>query len=77
MSLEARKISLVQYILSLQKEDILEQIETFTGRYRNDLELPQWQKDELDRRMKDLEQNPNSTIDFDKALEDIRKKHGL
>ena len=39
--------------------------------------IPQWQKDEVNQRLKDLEKYPERAIDFDIVMEDIEKKYGL
>jgi len=38
-----------------------------------DFELPQWQKDVIDKRLEDLEKNPNSFISYDEFLEKYGK----
>lgn len=39
--------------------------------------IPQWQKDEVAQRLKDLEKYPERAIDFDQVMEDTEKKYGL
>tara|TARA_R110001592_G_scaffold53477_1_gene163919 strand:+ start:3014 stop:3229 length:216 start_codon:yes stop_codon:yes gene_type:complete len=39
--------------------------------------IPQWQKDEVNQRLKDLEKYPERAVDFDIVMEDIEKKYGL
>jgi len=39
--------------------------------------IPQWQKDEVNQRLKDLKEHPEKAIDFDKAMDDIEKKYDL
>lgn len=43
----------------------------------NEAYIPQWQIDEVNERMLELEKNPEKSIDFDKAISDIEKKYGL
>jgi hypothetical protein len=38
-----------------------------------DFELPQWQKDVIDKRLEDLEKNPDSFISYDAFLEKYGK----
>lgn len=40
---------------------------------KEDFELPQWQKDVIDKRLDDLEKNPNSYISYDEFLEKYGK----
>lgn len=37
-------------------------------------DLPQWQKDELDRRLEHHKNNPDDVLDFDEAMDDIEKE---
>lgn len=37
-------------------------------------DLPQWQKDELDRRFEQHKNNPDDVLDFDEAMDDIEKE---
>jgi hypothetical protein len=39
----------------------------------DDFELPQWQKDVIDKRLEDLEKNPDSFISYDAFLEKYGK----
>ncbi|OFY97246.1 MAG: hypothetical protein A3K10_06290 [Bacteroidetes bacterium RIFCSPLOWO2_12_FULL_31_6] len=39
--------------------------------------IPQWQKDEVNQRLKDLEKYPERAVDFDQVMEDMEKKYGL
>lgn len=36
-------------------------------------DIPQWQKDELDKRMESYKNNPDQLLDFDQAMDDIEK----
>ena len=36
-------------------------------------DLPQWQKDELDRRLELHKNNPDDVLDFDEAMKDLEK----
>ena len=40
-------------------------------------EIPEWQKEEVNHRMKELEEQPETAIDFDKMLLRIQKKYDL
>lgn len=37
-------------------------------------EIPQWQIEEVNKQMKAYEINPDSAVDFDKALDDIENE---
>jgi len=37
-------------------------------------DLPQWQKDELDKRLEYHKNNPEDVLDFDEAMNDIEKE---
>ena len=39
--------------------------------------IPQWQIDEVESRLADLEKHPEKAIDFDQTIERIEKKYGL
>jgi putative addiction module component len=39
--------------------------------------IPQWQKDEVNQRLKDLEKHPEKAIDFDQTMDRIEKKYDL
>lgn len=37
-------------------------------------EIPEWQKEEVNHRMQELEENPETAIDFDKMLLKVQNK---
>jgi len=39
-----------------------------------DFELPQWQKDVIDKRLKDIEKGKTNFQDFDSAIREIEKE---
>tara|TARA_B100000809_G_C14796087_1_gene408502 strand:+ start:21 stop:236 length:216 start_codon:yes stop_codon:yes gene_type:complete len=39
--------------------------------------IPQWQKDEVNQRLKDLKKYPERAIDLDQVMEDVEKKYDL
>lgn len=43
----------------------------------NNINIPQWQMDETAKRLKLLDENPDSAIDFDQAMDDLEKKYDL
>lgn len=40
-------------------------------------DIPQWQIDEVESRLADLEKHPEKAINFDNTIERIEKKYGL
>ncbi len=40
-------------------------------------DIPQWQIDEVNQRIKSLEKHPEKAIDFDVMLQGLEKKYGL
>lgn len=40
---------------------------------KNDDEIPQWQMNEVEKRLQDHKNNPDLAIDFDTAIYDIEK----
>ena len=76
MNIETRKISLAQWVLSLQKEDVLKKLEEidFSLKSSNDIHIPEWQIEETRRRIKLMDENPDELVDFDQALKDIEKE---
>jgi len=37
------------------------------------INIPEWQKNEVERRLKELKKNPESAIDFDTAINEIEQ----
>lgn len=46
----------------------------YKGIEQDEIDIPQWQMNEVNKRMKAYENNPDSAMDFDKALDDIEKE---
>jgi hypothetical protein len=46
----------------------------YKGIEQGEIDVPQWQMNEVNKRMKAYENNPDSAMDFDKALNDIEKE---
>lgn len=49
----------------------------FVELVKDESDIPLWQQEEIDKRLKDLEQNPESAIDFNQMVKDIEEKYGL
>jgi len=46
----------------------------YKGIEQGEIDIPQWQMNEVNKRMKDYKNNPDTALDFDKALDDIEKE---
>jgi len=46
----------------------------YKGIEQDEIDIPAWQMQEVRKRMKDYENNPESAIDFDTAMDDIEKE---
>lgn len=42
-----------------------------------DFVIPEWQKEEVRKRLEDHKNNPNDVLDFDEAMKDIEAKYDL
>lgn len=62
------KLELINWISQLQDFSLLEQLSKLK---KDNTVIPQWQKDEVLKRMKDYKNNPNFFLDFDDAMKDI------
>ena len=51
----------------------LELIKTLDYVSVNDDTIPQWQIDEVEKRLKDHKENPEFAMDFDTAIDDVEK----
>jgi len=45
----------------------------YKGIEQNELSIPDWHKEIIDKRMRDYENNPDKVYDFDEAMNDIEK----
>ena len=46
----------------------------FSGIEQQEVEIPDWQMNEVRKRLEDYKQNPEQEMDFDTAMEDIEKQ---
>lgn len=46
----------------------------YKGIEREDINIPEWHKDLVRQRLNDYKKNPDSTMDFDAAMDDIEKE---
>lgn len=49
----------------------------FSLKKDDNVDIPKWQIEESDRRLRALEKHPEKAIDFDKTIEKIEAKYGL
>jgi hypothetical protein len=63
---DSKALHLLQYLKSLDFVTVQTESE--------EVELPDWQKELLDVRLKDYQEHPDEVEDFDKMLEELRKK---
>ncbi len=42
-----------------------------------DIDIPIWQKEEVERRIDELNKYPQSGINFDQSMDELASKHGL
>ena len=45
----------------------------YKGLEQNELSIPDWHKEIIDKRIKDYKDNPDNVYDFDDAMNDIEK----
>lgn len=45
----------------------------FKGLETEELSIPEWHLDEIDKRLEDYKTNPDEAIDFDQAMDEIEK----
>ena len=46
----------------------------YTGIEEGEINIPSWQIQEVEKRLKDYENNPEEGLNFDKILDDIEKE---
>jgi hypothetical protein len=65
------KLQLIHWITELEDAKLIEELMEFQVK-NND--IPQWQKEELDRRTNDYEKNPDSFLEFKELAKHIKLK---
>jgi len=45
----------------------------YKGIEQNELSIPNWHKEIIEKRMKDYKENPNDVYDFEETMNDIEK----
>ena len=66
--IQAHKLDLINWISQLQDVSLIEKLKHFQ---EDEFELYKWQKDILDKRLKDYKNNPEQVLDFNTALDEI------
>ncbi len=51
-----------------------EKLKTKYTNLESDIEIPQWQKDLLDKRLLDYKENPKQVLDFNTVMDEIEKE---
>ena len=46
----------------------------YKGIEQEDVDIPKWHKDLVEKRLTDYKNNPGSAMDFDSAIDDIEKE---
>ncbi len=73
-NIQADKLSLITWITQLQDVSLIRKLKNIQT---DNVEIPQWQIEEVNKRLKDLDKNPGNAIDFDKTLDRLEEKYGL
>lgn len=69
--IQADKLSLITWITQLQDVLLIRKLKNIQT---ENIEIPQWQIEEVNKRLKDLDKNPGNAIDFDKMLDRLEEK---
>lgn len=69
LNIEHEKLSLIAWITELQDTKLIQKLQDLKAK-NND--IPQWQKDELDKRMEDYKKNPNILLDIKELDKNIQ-----
>lgn len=72
MDIQIEKLNLIHWIAGLTDEGTVNQIKSIQQEATNE-DIPQWQKDILDERLKEHKENPDTALDFNQAMNDIEK----
>ena len=65
----------INKLSSIEKVELMEQIwDTIDP---NDLPVPEWHKDLIDKSIKEFEENPNSGIPLNELNQKIKNKYGF
>ncbi|MBI9037480.1 MAG: addiction module protein [Bacteroidales bacterium] len=72
--IQTDKLSLITWITQLQDISLIRKLKNLQA---DNIDIPQWQKEEVNKRLKELEKNPGSAIDFDTMLDRLEEKYDL
>ena len=72
--IQADKLSLITWITQLQDVLLIRKLKNIQT---ENIAIPQWQIEEVNKRLKDLDKNPGNAIDFDKMIDRLEEKYGL
>jgi putative addiction module component (TIGR02574 family) len=69
--IELEKLSLITWIAELQDSKLIQKLKEFQTKNED---IPEWQKDELDKRIEALENGTMKTRSWEEAKKEIFKK---
>ncbi len=72
--LQADKLDLIAWITEMHDASLIAKLKSIQ---KDNIEIPRWQIEEVNKRLAKLDNNPEQTIDFDKMLLSLKEKHGL
>jgi len=72
--IQTDKLSLITWITQLQDISLIRKLKNIQT---DNIEIPKWQIEEVNKRLKHLNKNPESAIDFDKMLDSLEVKYDL
>ncbi len=71
VNLQEQKLDIIAQIALIEDDNVIKQIK---GILSKSIDIPDWQKKELDKRWAAYLENPESAIDVDQAFEEIEKE---
>ncbi|NOX48834.1 MAG: hypothetical protein GXO89_17875 [Chlorobi bacterium] len=74
LEIKEEKLNLIAWIANIQDVSIIEKLKSVQDKY---ISIPNWQRKETNKRLSEIDKNPDSAIDFDKMLSALEKKHVL
>ena len=74
LEIKEEKLNLIAWIADIQDVSIIEKLKCVQNKY---ISVPDWQREEANKRLSEIDNNPDSAIDFDKMLLALEKKHVL
>ncbi len=72
--LQADKLDLIAWITKTEDPDLIEKLKRIQ---KENIKIPQWQIEEVNKRLTNLDYDPEKAIDFDEMIIGLKEKHGL